>query len=74
MNSIFYAMNRLFMQENISKIKIRLHCDNEENYSIIQWSSQRVGLKIQFLDIQRKVQEKNVRLVTKKNNKIKFTP
>lgn len=55
MNSIFYAMNRLFMQENISKIKIRLHCDNEENYSIIQWSSQRVGLKIQFLDIQRKV-------------------
>lgn len=57
MNSIIYAMNRLFMQENISKIKIRLYCDNEENYSIIQWSSRRVRLKIKFLDTQRKVQE-----------------
>lgn len=58
MNSIFYAMNRLFMQENISKIKIRLHCDNEENYSIIQWSSQRVGLKIQFWIFREKYKNK----------------
>lgn len=58
MNSIFYAMNRLFMQENISKIKIRLHCDNEENYSIIQWSSQRVGLKIQFWIFREKYRNK----------------
>lgn len=58
MNSIFYAMNRLFMQENISKIKMRLHCDNEENYSIIQWSSQRVGLKIQFWIFREKYRNK----------------